>query len=352
MRTVAPVVGDLAIGLTDGEVGARRLWVIHLAHALWARHPDLQILRESQGVDATKMPEGYLLPEFVHMVPRGYDDLMWFQLRAGITKVATEGYSTAYPEHAASSYRKFCALRDEKIIPAGLRFQVCIPFPDDAVRLFTNDAHDMDKIVEAYIDIVRNDVRSICDSILHDDLLLQWDINWETVAIEHGDHMPDAAPMQFKPNGDPWSRFLRYVRELNSAVPETVPLGMHLCYGELHHKHFREPADLRASVDMANQATKVSPRKIDYFHMAVPRHRTDDAYFEPMAELDIETATIYAGLVHYTDGVDGSLQRLDTLRRHYTGPLGVSTECGLGSRPLDQDLVSLLRIHREVANHV
>ena len=58
---------------------------------------------------------------------------------------------------------------------------------------------------------------------------------------------------------------------------------------------------------------------------------------------------VYAGLVHYTDGVAGSLARLDALKRHYDGPLGVATECGLGRRPLNQDLVSLLEIHRDVA---
>ena len=100
---------------------------------------------------------------------------------------------------------------------------------------------------------------------------------------------------------------------------------------------------------MANRGVEASPRKIDYFHMAVPRHRNDDAYFEPLEDLAIGDATVYAGLVHYTDGVEGSIARLDALKRHYDGPLGVATECGLGRRPMDQELITLLEIHRDVA---
>ena len=33
MNTVGPILGDIAIGLTDGETGARRLWALYLAHS-------------------------------------------------------------------------------------------------------------------------------------------------------------------------------------------------------------------------------------------------------------------------------------------------------------------------------
>jgi methionine synthase II (cobalamin-independent) len=161
--------------------------------------------------------------------------------------------------------------------------------------------------------------------------------------------MPDVPPMQFKPTGDPMERFVRYIRELNAPIPKTVPVGMHLCYGDLHHKHFKDPADLATSVRMANKAAEVSPRPISHVQMAVPRHRSDDKYFEPLQDLKIGDATVYAGLVHYTDGVEGSKKRLEAFQRHFKGPTGVATECGLGRRPKDQQLTKLLEIHRDVA---
>ena len=191
----------------------------------------------------------------------------------------------------------------------------------------------MDLMVDAYMDVMKRDVVRLCEIIPHNDLVIQWDINWETVALEHGDHLPDAAPMQFKPNGDPMDRFLHYVRELNAPIPKAVVVGMHLCYGDLHHKHFKDPVDLATSVSMANRAQEVSPRPINHVQMAVPRHRSDDTYFAPLKNLRFGDGTVYAGLVHYTDGVEGSLKRLAAFKRHYSGPTGVATECGLGRRP-------------------
>ena len=50
----------------------------------------------------------------------------------------------------------------------------------------------------------------------------------------------------------------------------------------------------------------------------------------------------------YVDGVEGTNKRIETFRRHYSGPSGVSTECGMGRRPADHSLTQLLQIHRDV----
>ena len=349
MTTVGPLLGDIALGLTDGETGARRLWALYLAYELWGKHPDVETVKAVVGVDPAQIPDGVVPDDWKDKVPQGYHDLPWFSLKYGVEKLETAGVTTTYPEHAAEGYRVFCELRENGTLPEGLRYQVCIPFPDDAVRIFTNDSPSMNALIAAYIEIVRNDMATLCSIIPHDELAIQWDVNWETIALEHGDYIPDTPPMQFRPDSDPWDRYLAFVRELNASVPEDVPLGLHLCYGDLHHKHFRDPADLRTSVAMANRATEASPRPISYFHFTVPRHRSDDEYFAPLADLSIGDATVYAGLVHYTDGADGSIKRLETLKRHYQGSLGVSTECGLGRRPPNQDLIALLKIHQDVA---
>lgn len=338
-RTVAPILGDLAIGLTDGEMGVRRFWIMFVELNTWAKHPDLEVVRPL----VERGPPG--LPDWL---PAGYHAFRWWGVKAGV-KQLTPIETLGYPADAAPSYAIFRRLRDEGVIPRGARFQQSLPFPDDAVRLFTNDARTMELMVNAYIDAMKRDVKRLCETIPHEDLVLQWDVNWETLAIEHGDHLPDTPPMQFKPIGDPMQRFERYVRELNAAVPADVPLGMHLCYGDLHHKHFKDPADLATSVLMANRAAQVSSRPVSFVQMSVPRHRSDDAFFEPLSDLAMGDATLYAGLVHYTDGVEGSVNRLNALKRHYKGPTGVSTECGLGRRPRDQNLIKLLEIHRGVA---
>jgi hypothetical protein len=51
--------------------------------------------------------------------------------------------------------------------------------------------------------------------------------------------------------------------------------------------------------------------------------------------------------VHYTDGVDGTKQRLATARRFATD-FSIATECGFGRRDPDT-IPELLRIHAAVA---
>ena len=65
--------------------------------------------------------------------------------------------------------------------------------------------------------------------------------------------------------------------------------------------------------------------------------------------LKIGDTTLYIGLVHYTDGLEGAKARFAPFRKHFDGVFGVAAECGMGRRPLDQDLNRLLAIHREVA---
>jgi hypothetical protein len=284
------------------------------------------------------------LPEWL---PAGYHAFRWWGVKPGVQKLAPIE-TLGYPADAAPSYALFRRLREQGVIPKGARFQQSMPFPDDAVRLFVNDARTMDLMVDAYIEAMKRDVARLCREIPQEDLVIQWDVNWETVAIEHGDHMPDTPPMQFKPNGAPMARFERYVRELNAAVPKSVPVGIHLCYGDLHHEHFKDPANVATSVAMTNAAVKASPRPIDFVQMSVPRARSDDAFFQPLQDLRFD-GTVYAGLVHYTDAVAGSVNRLSVFKRHFNGPTGVSTECGLGRRPRDQNLTKLLEIHRDVA---
>jgi hypothetical protein len=85
-------------------------------------------------------------------------------------------------------------------------------------------------------------------------------------------------------------------------------------------------------------------RRLDFLHVPVPRNRDDDAYFEPLKDLALAPETeLYLGLVHYTDGVEGTLRRMATADRHLK-TYGIGTECGFGRRP-PETVRPLLEIH-------
>jgi len=99
---------------------------------------------------------------------------------------------------------------------------------------------------------------------------------------------------------------------------------------------------------LANATIKHAGRLIDFLHMPVPRDRSDDAYFAPLAELDIRDAKLYLGLVHVTGGIEPNLKRIETAKR-YASNFSVATECGFGRRPPER-MSELVEIHRTVAD--
>jgi hypothetical protein len=120
----------------------------------------------------------------------------------------------------------------------------------------------------------------------------------------------------------------RFAR-LTAAVDDGVEMGVHLCYGDIGHKHFVEPKDAGHLVEMANLIMSLAPREVNWIHMPVPKDRTDDDYCAPMKELKLRKETqIYLGLAHAWD-LKGTEKRI-SLARKVLEMFGIATECGLG----------------------
>ena len=82
--------------------------------------------------------------------------------------------------------------------------------------------------------------------------------------------------------------------------------------------------------------------------MPVPRDRADVAYVAPLRNLRLPPSTrLYLGLVHYSDGVEGTRRRMAAAASVYPA-FGIATECGLGRR-VGQDIEALLHIRAEAA---
>src|SRR3546814_11507908 len=106
---------------------------------------------------------------------------------------------------------------------------------------------------------------------------------------------------------DPKGFILDELAHLGDMVPARAQLGYHLCYGDFRHKHAIEPTDMANMVTIANGIASRLSRPIDWIHMPVPQDRKDDAYFAPLAGLELpETSELFLGLIHYSDGEEGT----------------------------------------------
>jgi methionine synthase II (cobalamin-independent) len=192
----------------------------------------------------------------------------------------------------------------------------------------------------AYETALLAELDEITAAVPHDELAVQWD-----AAVEFG-MLEGVWPVKFT---DVRREVLDRLVRIGNRVPADVELGYHLCYGDAGHKHFKEPADVSKLVDIANAITSGVQRPVQWISLPVPRDRADDAYFAPLRELRLPAETeLYLGLVHITDGVEGTERRIAAAQRAIDRPFGVATECGLGRRP-PETIPQLLRIHAEVS---
>jgi hypothetical protein len=143
--------------------------------------------------------------------------------------------------------------------------------------------------------------------------------------------------------------FSNIVVDLGNRVPADIDLLYHLCYGDSNHRHVVEPTDMADMVEFSNRLARTIKRPIQLIHMPVPRNRADDAYFAPLQRLALRPETeLCLGLVHYTDGVEGTKQRL-AMAKKYADAFAIGTECGFGRRD-PGTIPELLRIHAAVAD--
>jgi hypothetical protein len=134
------------------------------------------------------------------------------------------------------------------------------------------------------------------------------------------------------------------------AVPPSVDLLYHFCYGNSNGKHSVEPSSTRDPVIMVNRiALLLGPsRPIQLVHMPVPIARDDDAYFTPLRALAVgPETTIALGLIHFCDGVEGTQRRIATAKKHISH-FALGTECGLSHVGQD-NLLPVLQLHAEIA---
>jgi hypothetical protein len=109
-----------------------------------------------------------------------------------------------------------------------------------------------------------------------------------------------------------------------------------------------EPTDMADMVEFANRLMRGLTRPVQMVHMPVPRDRSDDGYFAPLRGLRLPAQTqLCLGLVHHTDGLDGTRRRMAAAER-FVRDYAIATECGFGRRD-PATIPELLRIHAQAA---
>src|SRR5437764_2575958 len=325
-RTLAAATGPHVKRLPDGETGIRKTWIRFLQNVL-ADNPAIEVARDVPPFKFIQW-DGKLIRE----IPR-------LRLKPGaMPDPAT--FRTGYAEMAIESWGLFERLTREGVIPAGVKFQVSLPTPIAPVYNNMVPA-DRPGLLPALTAHLIGEVEAIARALPNDRIALQWDVCQEVLAWE-GYYEP--GPVDFR------RETIAVLTEIGDAVPAAIELGYHLCYGSPADEHLVQPKDAALMVEMVNAIADGVMRPIQFFHLPVPKPRTDDAYFSPLEGLELRPETeLYLGLVHHDDPA-GNAARLAAARRHVRVD-GVATECGM-ARGDPARLPALLAGHAHTAELV
>ncbi|MSQ71698.1 MAG: hypothetical protein EXR27_10495 [Betaproteobacteria bacterium] len=227
------------------------------------------------------------------------------------------------------------------MIPPSTRFQISLPTPLAPVGNY-GVLRDMADLEGPWERQLLRELDLVLAAIPPLKLAVQWDVAKEILMLE------GVFPAHFMPLME---GIIERLARLGDHVPESVELGYHLCYGDHRHRHEKEPQDAGMMTEVMNRLAAAVKRRIDWLHLPVPRERSDDAFYRPLQKLAIDPGTrIYLGLIHLTDGADGTRRRIETASRHLAS-FGIACECGMG-RLAPDTIPALLRLHAECADAV
>jgi hypothetical protein len=200
--------------IPDGETGPRHYFTVFQGQ-LFSVYPPMMIRFELNSM----LDSDEFTPE---------------QIDEGIEACRKANFETGYDTAAIESYAVFRQLREEGVIPKGVKFQVSLPTIASVV-LFAQRAFQP-RVEPIYEERLFHAMRAIQDKIPHEDLAIQIDLAcdtsfWEALYVDDSEAAPGLA--WYKPwwKGDVKSYCTNYIVRQIAQVDEDVELGLHNCYG-------------------------------------------------------------------------------------------------------------------------
>lgn len=331
MREISSRIPTGVRRMTDGETGERGYWILFQIQKFLAM-PELESVSSGQAYD-TGASEAPAMPQL--------------RLAEGVAPETVKWPNLGYADAYVKSFEVFRSLQEDATLPAGVRFQMQYPTPL-ASMAGTIVPEDLPGVAASYETALFADLDQALATLPHDRCAVQWDVAVEFGLLEGGFGPGSQVPLEEIAPG---------LTRCVDHVPADVPVGMHLCYGDYGHQHFKQPESLAMQVEVVNAVVGAARRPVDWVSFTVPQASSDQDYFDPLHDLQVGPATeLYFALVPYHPAdqppgttakqvrlIDALLAESATGRRDW----GICTECGMG-RVAAGDVPRLLDLHREI----
>lgn len=305
---LANSVGARAASWPDGEINPeRRGWIQAINNMVFAVTPCFEEIEHSSG--SSDDPTG-----------------IFKALRIRDGAIVDLRGRLPYARDAITSYRVFKRKQAEGKVPAGTRFQCSIPGAHDVISVSFPDVATWPVLFSAWQEAVQEEYRRMLEVIPAEELCIQIDYCTEMVHIG-GTAAKLFAWVPDRPKDEllPLYTSPDYVGGHIKGLPDTVRIGFHICCGTMPAYPVQKLDDIGLPVELANAIQAASAGRIDYFHLPA-MVESDEAYFAPLARLDVSKAEIYLGL-ECNDGPEGMERRIKAAHAS-CGEFGVAHYCG------------------------
>ena len=271
MREIASRIPSGLRRIPDGETGDRGNW-IYFQLQKFLQLPWLVPMRPLDPAEGEyeQMPQ-LRLADGADPAQVGWPDL---------------GYADAY----LGSYKIFAALREQGVIPPGVRFQVEYPTPLASISGYIVPEQQQ-ALLDAYERAMFADLGRLLAAVPADEVAVQWDVAVEFGILEEA----------FAPGGaQAFDAIIAGLARCVDQVPAGIPVGLHLCYGDCGHQHFKQPESLALQVRVLDAVAAAAGRPVSFVSFTVPQDQRAESYFAPLAGLAADPVTeLNFGLVPY-----------------------------------------------------
>jgi hypothetical protein len=328
MREIATRVPSGLRRVPDGETGDRGNWIFF------------------------QMQKFLQSPLLVPARPLGaaegdYEQVPQVRLADGVDPAQMTWPDLGYADAYLGSYATFAALRRDGVIGDGVRFQVEYPTPLASIGAYVVPEQQQ-ALLGSYERAMFADLGRLLATVPHAEVAVQWDVAVEFGILEEA----------FAPGGaQAFDAIAAGLARCVDQVPAEVPVGLHLCYGDYGHQHFKQPQSLALQVRVLDAVTAAAGRAVSFVSFTVPQYQRQESYFAPLTGLTSDPGTeLNFALVPYhpADQEPGTttdqVRLIDAaLAASPGGPRawGICTECGMGRVDRD-DIPVLLDLHRQI----
>ena len=207
-----------------------------------------------------------------------------------------------------------------------MRFQTAIPCAYDAFISYFPNAADWPIATKAWTTAIQDEYRKILEVIPADDLAISLD--WCMELVEATGALRHILP--YLPHDDSGRRarivhVTRVHRPPCAGLPDEVLVGFHICGGTFPVYPMATLTDISVPVAAANGIVANAGRRVDFVHLPAVVS-SDEAYFAPLADLNVGETNVYLGL-ECNDGREAMSAASRQPTSTYHG-FGVAHYCG------------------------